>query len=147
MEGKDLVSNHQEISYDDIQTILSHRFPFLLVDKIINIAEDSIVGIKNVSGTDFYLQGHFPNNAVYPGVLLIESCAQVGGILVSKMMSGQGYLARVNDFKFTDFIVPGDTIEITAKYQSKLQKFVQVEVKAEVKGKLVGKGIVVYSFI
>ncbi|MDF4221062.1 3-hydroxyacyl-ACP dehydratase FabZ [Maribacter sp. M208] len=147
MEREQLKPTCKELSYDDIKKVISHRFPFLLVDKILKVEENQIVGMKNVSGTDPYLQGHFPEKAVYPGVLLIESCAQVGGILVGKLIKGTGYLARVVDFKFTEVIVPGDSIIITARYHSKLQKFIQVDCDAEVDGKLVGKGKIVYSFM
>lgn len=130
-----------------IRRILEHRYPFLLVDKIIQMDENSITGIKNISASDPFLSGHFPDNPVYPGVLLIESCAQVGGILISKSMAGKGYLAKISDFKFISFIEPGDSIYIEVRFISKFSGFAKVEAVAKVNDQLVGKGEIIYSFI
>ena len=130
-----------------IRRILEHRYPFLLVDKIIEMDDNSIKGIKNVSASDPFLAGHFPDNPVYPGVLLIESCAQVGGILISKHLAGRGYLAKILDFTFISFIEPGDSIHIEVKFISKFSGFAKVEALARVNDKLVGKGEIIYSFV
>lgn len=135
------------LNQKQIREILKQRYPFLLVDQITEINDSYIHGIKNVSATDPYLVGHFPENPIYPGVLLIETCSQVGGILVSKYMKGDGYIARIKDFKFTNFIVPGDTIKIKAIFERKLGQFVNVNAIATVNDKIVGKGKIVYSFI
>lgn len=146
MERKDITTTGA-LNQKQIREILTHRYPFLLVDKIISVEENKITGIKNISATDPFLVGHFPDDPIYPGVLLIESCAQVGGILISKMVTGRGHLARIKDFKFIQTVEPGDTIVIEAFFKSKFLKFVQVDAVASVNGKLVGKGEIIYSFL
>lgn len=139
--------NSMTLNQIEIRKILKQRYPFLLVDKIIKLDDESILGIKNVSATDPFLVGHFPNNPIYPGVLLIESCSQVGGILVSKHMKGDGYIASIKSFKFVKFIEPGDTITIEVIFISKFSNFANVSAIAKVDNEIVGKGEIVYSFI
>jgi 3-hydroxyacyl-[acyl-carrier-protein] dehydratase len=135
------------LNQKQIREILKQRYPFLLVDKIIELNDEYICGIKNVSATDPFLMGHFPDNPIYPGVLLIETCSQVGGILVSKYMKGNGYIASIKDFKFINFIEPGDTIIIEVNFISKFGKFANIKATAKVDDKIVGKGEIIYSFI
>lgn len=136
-----------ELNNLQIREVLDQRYPFLLVDKILKIEKDVVYGLKNVSATDPYLVGHFPDDPVYPGVLLIETCAQVGGFLITDKIKGKykGYLANVKEFKFLTFIVPGDTIIIEAKLKLIISTFVNVDVVAKVNDKIVGKGSIVYS--
>ncbi len=97
-----------------IQKLLPHRPPFLMVDRILEIEEDSIVGIKTIGVNEWYFQGHFPTEPVVPGVLLIEAMAQVGGILVLRGVDEpekySTYFAKVNNFKFRQKVVPGDVV-------------------------------------
>jgi 3-hydroxyacyl-[acyl-carrier-protein] dehydratase len=130
-----------------IRGILEHRYPFLLVDKIIEMDDNFIKGVKNISATDPFLAGHFPDNPVYPGVLLIESCAQVGGILISKHLAGKGFLAKIQDFTFTNFVQPGDSIYIEVQFINKFSGFAKVGAVAKVDDRLVGKGEIIYSFL
>ncbi len=106
------------------------------------------IGIKNVSMTDPYLVGHFPGDPVFPGVLLVEASAQVGGVMIAEHeeYSKKGYIAQLNNFKFIDFILPGDTITIESKLLNLFGKFVKVSVEAKVDDRLVGKGIITYNF-
>lgn len=134
------------LSHKEVRGILEHRYPFLLVDKIIELEEDTILGIKNVSASDPYLSGHFPDDPIYPGVLLIETCSQVGGILVSKYFKGRGVIAQIKNFKFLNFIEPGDTIKIRATYKGKIGNFAQITTEAFVENRRVAKGEVTYSF-
>ncbi|HSR39937.1 MAG TPA: 3-hydroxyacyl-ACP dehydratase FabZ, partial [Phnomibacter sp.] len=96
-----------------IEKTLPHRFPFLLVDKIIELTSTSIVGVKNVTFNEWYFQGHFPNNPVMPGVLQIEALAQTGGILcINAMPEGQydTYFLKIENCKFKAMVKPGDTM-------------------------------------
>lgn len=97
-----------------IMEFLPHRYPFLLVDKITELSTTHVVGIKNVSMNEPHFIGHFPNNPVMPGVLSIEAMAQTGGILCLSLMDDPGgywtYFLKIDNAKFKDKIVPGDTL-------------------------------------
>ena len=97
-----------------IRQLLPHRYPFLLVDKIIEIGTNYIVGVKNVSGNEPFFQGHFPQEPVMPGVLQVEAMAQVGGLLVLNMVEDpekySTYFMKIDNVKFRQKVVPGDTL-------------------------------------
>lgn len=99
---------------NQIQKILPHRQPFLFVDKIMEISEEGIVGVKNVSMNEDFFRGHFPDAPVFPGVLQIEAMAQVGGIFaLSKVPDPENYLTffmSIDKVKFKNQVIPGDTI-------------------------------------
>ena len=100
---------------NEIQNILPHRYPFLLVDKVVATNEKSIIAIKNISVNEQIFTGHFPQKHVYPGVLIVESLAQAGAILLLSMESNKGkiaYLVGIDDFKFKRQVVPGDTLKL-----------------------------------
>ncbi len=120
------------ITYDinEIQKILPHRYPFLLVDKIIELEPRiRIVGIKQVTFNEYFFQGHFPESPVMPGVLQIEALAQVGAILALREFEDREskipFFTGINNAKFRRPVVPGDTLtlEVTAlRIGSKVQK-------------------------
>jgi UDP-3-O-[3-hydroxymyristoyl] N-acetylglucosamine deacetylase/3-hydroxyacyl-[acyl-carrier-protein] dehydratase len=99
---------------EDIKKRLPHRFPFLLVDKIISLDESSIVGIKNVTFNESFFQGHFPEEPVMPGVLMVEALAQTGGLLVLSTVEDpekySTYFLKIDKLKFKHKVVPGDTL-------------------------------------
>lgn len=103
----------------EIEKILPHRYPFLLVDRIlhINLEENEIIGLKNVTVNEPFFQGHFPGAPIMPGVLILEALAQTGGILVHQ----KGYvkkiavLLNVANAKFRKPVVPGDALHLHAK--------------------------------
>jgi UDP-3-O-[3-hydroxymyristoyl] N-acetylglucosamine deacetylase/3-hydroxyacyl-[acyl-carrier-protein] dehydratase len=99
---------------DDIKKRLPHRFPFLLVDKIISLDDSTIVGIKNVTFNESFFQGHFPEEPVMPGVLLVEALAQTGGLLVLSTVEEperySTYFLKIDKLKFKQKVIPGDTV-------------------------------------
>lgn len=111
--------------HDHIEKTLPHRFPFLLVDKIIELTPTSIVGIKNVTFNEWFFQGHFPSNPVMPGVLQIEALAQTGGILCINLM-GDGkydtYFLKIDQCKFKQKVVPGDTMILKMELVSPIRR-------------------------
>lgn len=111
---------------NDIEKMLPHRFPFLMVDKIMEIKEDSIVGVKNITMNEPIFQGHFPGNPVFPGVLQIEAMAQVGGIFaLSKVEDPQlysTYFMKINNVKFKQKVLPGDVIAFELKLLSPIRR-------------------------
>jgi UDP-3-O-[3-hydroxymyristoyl] N-acetylglucosamine deacetylase/3-hydroxyacyl-[acyl-carrier-protein] dehydratase len=97
-----------------ITQFLPHRYPFLLVDKITEITDNYVIGVKNVTMNEPFFQGHFPGNPVMPGVLTIEAMAQTGGILCLNLMDDPGgywtYFLRIDNVRFKDKVLPGDTL-------------------------------------
>ncbi|HEX2682988.1 MAG TPA: bifunctional UDP-3-O-[3-hydroxymyristoyl] N-acetylglucosamine deacetylase/3-hydroxyacyl-ACP dehydratase, partial [Ferruginibacter sp.] len=96
-----------------IEKTLPHRYPFIMVDKIIKLTDTQIVGVKNVTVSEYFFQGHFPGNPVMPGVLQIEALAQTGGLLcINAMPDGQydTYFLKIDNCKFKQKVVPGDTL-------------------------------------
>ncbi len=106
----------KEPLYDinDIEKMLPHRYPFLLVDKVMEIGEETIIGVKNVTMNEPMFQGHFPGNPVFPGVLQIEATAQVGGIFALSKVEDphlySTYFMKIDNVKFKQKVLPGDTI-------------------------------------
>ncbi|MCB0579584.1 MAG: bifunctional UDP-3-O-[3-hydroxymyristoyl] N-acetylglucosamine deacetylase/3-hydroxyacyl-ACP dehydratase [Phaeodactylibacter sp.] len=116
LRGKPHYDPDQEPLFDVVQIAkwLPHRYPFLLVDKIIELTDNYVVGVKNVSFNEHFFQGHFPNNPVMPGVLQIEAMAQTGGMLVLSTVEDPGnwdtYFLKIENAKFKHKVVPGDTV-------------------------------------
>ena len=99
----------------EIMEIIPHRYPFLLIDKVIIIEEIKITAIKNVTANEYYFQGHFPTEPVMPGVLIIESLAQAGAVALLSKDEFKGkiaYFAGINNAKFRRKVVPGDTLRL-----------------------------------
>ncbi len=108
------------VNVEQIQELLPHRYPFLLVDRVIELVpERSVVALKNVTANEPFFQGHFPGHPVMPGVLIIEAMAQAAGLLtqLSSRMKGDNnsslfYLVKVDNARFSAVVVPGDQLRI-----------------------------------
>jgi len=110
---------------EQIEKTLPHRHPFLLVDKIIELTDTSIVGIKNVTYNEWFFPGHFPGNPVMPGVLQIEALAQTGGILcINAMPKGNydTYFLKINNCKFKQMVKPGDTMLLKLELMAPIRR-------------------------
>jgi UDP-3-O-[3-hydroxymyristoyl] N-acetylglucosamine deacetylase/3-hydroxyacyl-[acyl-carrier-protein] dehydratase len=108
-----------------IEKTLPHRYPFLLVDKIIELTDQYIVGIKNVTFNEPFFVGHFPGNPVMPGVLQVEALAQTGGLLaINSMPKGDydTYFLKINNCKFKQKVVPGDTMILRMELMSSIRR-------------------------
>jgi len=128
-----------------IQKILPHRYPFLLVDKIIDLEFDkSVRGVKSVTFNELFFQGHFPDRRVMPGVLILEALAQTGGILMlnslpeNEIQNKLVYFMKIDNAKFRKPVVPGDQLILEAEMVGKTGgKYVSMKTKAFVEGQLV----------
>jgi len=140
------------LTYMEITEILPHRYPFLLVDRIIELEPyKKVVGIKNVTANEPFFQGHFPGEPIMPGVLIIEAMAQVGGIIAR--LSIPGVMERENPdpirfvamdkVKFRKPVVPGDQIRFEIEPQRTGSKVWRVAGKALVDGQLVAEAVMV----
>ena len=113
-------------SIQDIERMLPHRYPFLLVDKVLELNENSIVGVKNVTMNEPMFTGHFPGNPVFPGVLQIEAMAQVGGIFALSGVEDahlySTYFMKIDKVKFKSKVVPGDTLVFELKLLSPIRR-------------------------
>lgn len=133
------------LDINQIKGLLPHRYPFLLVDKIIEIGKDYIIGVKNITFNEPQFMGHFPTEPVMPGVLLIEAMAQTGGILVLNNVDEperySTYFAKIDGVKFKNKVVPGDTLVFKLIFTAPIRRgMVMMKGQTYVNGKVVCEG-------
>lgn len=125
-----------------IKNLLPHRFPMLLIDKVIEIGEDYVIGLKNVTGNEDFFNGHFPQEPVMPGVLIVEALGQTGGVLALKDIEDpenySTYFMKFEEVKFRNKVVPGDTLLLKLTLSEPIRRgIVKMKGEAYVGNKLV----------
>ena len=127
------------IDVKKIRELIPHRYPFLLLDRILDYKkDDSITGLKNVTVNEPYFEGHFPKEPVMPGVLILEAMAQICGVLTSLTLgknlgeSGVYYFVGIDKARFKKVVIPGDQVIIKAKIKRKLKGIWKFEAEAYV---------------
>jgi beta-hydroxyacyl-ACP dehydratase FabZ len=131
------------LDINEIQRILPHRYPFLLVDRIVEIEPERIVGIKNVTRNEPFFAGHFPNFPVMPGVLIVEAMAQTAGVLVLKNIPDRDkklvLLVAIEYARFRKPVVPGDTLRLEMTVIKRKASVAKMAGRATVDGHLVAE--------
>jgi 3-hydroxyacyl-[acyl-carrier-protein] dehydratase len=142
----------QVFNAQEIHRILPHRYPFALVDRIIEyVPGEKAVGIKNVTFNEPYFPGHIPDFPLMPGVLMVEAMAQVGGIILVQLPGMEGKFfafAGIDKVRFRRPVVPGDRLIMTVELLSlKQNRIAKMQGKGEVDGQLAVKGEMIFSLI
>ncbi len=132
------------IDVNTIQTLIPHRYPFLLVDKVVDLDVDAkrIIAHKNVTINEPYFQGHFPGQPIMPGVLIIEALAQAGGVLTQLSLGRDAqsklfYLVKVDNVRFMKQVVPGDVLELHVQVKRMIRNMAVYYGEAKVDGEIV----------
>ncbi|MDO9534263.1 MAG: 3-hydroxyacyl-ACP dehydratase FabZ [Bacillota bacterium] len=138
-----------ELSVMEIQELIPHRYPFLLLDKIIELVPgEKAVGLKNVTFNEPFFQGHFPGEPVMPGVLIVEALAQVGAVAILSKDEFKGKLALfrgIDNLRFRDMVRPGDTLVLEVVLTAMRGVVGKGKCKASVGGKVVASGELIFA--
>jgi 3-hydroxyacyl-[acyl-carrier-protein] dehydratase len=139
------------LNIDQIKELIPHRYPFLLVDKVIELEEGKrAVGIKNVTANEPFFQGHFPNYPIMPGVLIVEAMAQVGCVAMMSMDENKGKLgvfAGIDKVRFKKEVRPGDTLTMEVEMISVRRNIGKATAKAFVGEELACTGELVFALV
>ena len=140
-----------ELDIEAIKQILPHRYPFLLVDRI-SVLEPGkrAIGLKNITANEPFFQGHFPQRAIMPGVLIIEVMAQVGGVMILSVEEHQGklaYIGTVDNAKFRRPVVPGDTLEVEVELLRLRGNMGKVKCIARVQGEEAAEAEIMFALV
>lgn len=145
-------ANQVVFTIEEIQRVLPHRYPFALVDRILEyVPGQKAVGLKNVSFNEQYFQGHIPGKPIMPGVLMVEAMAQVGGVVLTKMpgMEGKFFVfAGIEKVRFRRPVVPGDQLIMTVELLSfKRNRIAKMQGEGTVDGQLTVHGEMLFSLL
>ena len=147
---EELTMEGRILDINAIQKILPHRYPFLLVDRIVEISGNRIVGIKNVTINEPFFQGHFPGHPIMPGVLIMEAMAQVGGVGALNMKDNIGKLAyflSINNARFRKPVMPGDTLRIEVDLITTKLSIMKIHGVAKVGDDVVAEADLMFAFV
>lgn len=137
------------LDINEIKKVIPHRYPFLLIDKIIELEEGQrAVGIKNVTVNEPFFQGHFPEYPVMPGVLIVEALAQVGAVAMLAKNENKGKLAfftGIDNFRFKEQVKPGDTLHLTVEVTKVKGPMGKGKATAKVGDKIVANGEIMFA--
>ena len=136
----------EKIDINEIMSIIPHRYPFLLIDRVVEIElKKSIIGIKNVTANEPQFTGHFPTRPVMPGVLIIEAMAQLSAVLVAKSIEStddkEVFFMSIDESKFRKVVEPGDTLKMFAEIIQNRGPVWKFKARAEVDGKVAAEGV------
>lgn len=139
------------LTADEIEGIIPHRYPFLFVDRIIEIDEGkSAVGVKNVSANEWFFEGHFPGRKIMPGVLIVEALSQVAAVALLKgvAMAGKSPLfGGIESMRFRRPVVPGDQLRLEFTLDKMRGPIGKGRVRATVDGKLAAEGVISFALV
>lgn len=140
------------LDIEKIQKILPHRYPFLLVDRVLEMERGkSLVAVKNVTHNEPFFQGHFPSMKVMPGVLIVEALAQAGGILlfhsIPEPENKIAFLSKIEHAKFRKPVVPGDQLRLEVEFIKLKDKYSHLKGEASVDGEIVMDGEVMATLL
>jgi beta-hydroxyacyl-ACP dehydratase FabZ len=143
---------HVVFNINDILRILPHRYPFLLVDRVLELKPDQrIVALKNVTVNEPFFQGHFPGAPVMPGVLVLEAMAQAGGIMLYNNMEQPEtklmYFTGIQNAKFRRPVIPGDQLLIEMELLNRRSHFGKMSGRASVEGRVVAEATVQFAIV
>jgi UDP-3-O-[3-hydroxymyristoyl] N-acetylglucosamine deacetylase / 3-hydroxyacyl-[acyl-carrier-protein] dehydratase len=150
MAPKPIVAGAGALDINQIMSILPHRYPFLMVDRVVELEETRAVGVKSVTINEPYFQGHFPGHPVMPGVLQVEAMAQVASIIMMRRTANEGkvgYFMSADEVKFRKPVVPGDTLFIYVEMLSMKKRLGKAACKCLVNGEVTSEGVLLFGIV
>ena len=137
------------MTIDEIQKILPHRYPMLLVDRILEVSDSRIVGLKNVSLNEPFFQGHFPGNPIMPGVLIVEAMAQCGGVLALRAIDDRErklvLFTSIDNCRFRVQVTPGDQLRLELEILRQRGSVIKMQGQAYVGDRLAAEAVLMCS--